>query len=260
MGESWFSHTCVRRLYICHGGFFEYDMGHMTYGYNLGKPTTVITVFLLLETDQGYVVFDTGWEPGMVPVLDAIGMKPAIGEENDLGHYLERMDVKPKDIYAVVLSHLHLDHAGGLPRLKGCKVVVQRAELNYARGPYSFSAIPYTKLGWEFGEFEWEPVEGDTVLLEGLALLLLNGHTPGTSGLLVNLPQRGPLIFTGDNCYLKVNLENDLIPGSIWQPEMAWNSLRKAKFLAELTGAELIPSHDREYYEQELAMFPQCME
>lgn len=260
LDAGWFSRTSVRRMYVCNAGYFDYDMGHMTFGYNMGTPLTVITVFLVLETDSGYVVFDTGWSPNMVPVLESIGLNPRIGPENDVGRYLEELGIGAGEVRMAVLSHLHLDHAGGLARFKGCRVVVQRDELNHARGPHPFAAIPYTRLDWDFPDFEWEAVDGDVMLDKGLALVLLNGHTPGTSGLLVNLPNRGPLLFTGDNCYLRVNLENDLIPGSIWEPRQAWHSLRKAKFLAELTGASLVPSHDREVYGEKLPLFPECLD
>lgn len=257
---SWFSKTVVRRMYVCNAGFFDYDMGHMTYGYNMGRSVTIITVFLVLETEQGYILFDTGWSPNMVPILEAIGLRPSIGEENGIAHYLDRLGIREDEIRMVLLSHLHLDHAGGLHALKGKKVVVQRGELNYARGPFAFSAVPYTKLDWDFQDFEWEIIDGDTVLSDGLALVMQNGHTPGTMGLLVNLKQWGPLFFTGDNCYLMANIENDLIPGSLWSPLQAWYSLRKAKFLSHITGAVLVPSHDPDFYGVEIPLFPKFLE
>ncbi len=256
----WFEKTVVRRVYVFHGGTFEYDMGHMTYGYNLGRHLEIVTVFLLLETEGGYVLFDTGWSQGMVPVLEAIGLKPSISEWNDVLRCLERAGISADDVSMILLSHLHLDHSGGLSRFKGKRVLVQKDELSYARSPHGFAAVPYARLDWEFGDFQWEEVEGDKVLDNGLALIMLNGHTPGTMGLLVHLKKAGTLLFTGDNCYLTVNIENDLIPGSVWNPAAAWYSLRKIKFLAELTGARPIPSHDGEVYGKLVPFFPEYLE
>ncbi|MGQ9476846.1 MAG: N-acyl homoserine lactonase family protein [Actinomycetota bacterium] len=256
----WFEKTVVRRAFVFNGGTFDYDMGHMTYGYNMGRHLTVVTVFLLLETDSGYVLFDTGWSRGMVPVLESIGLNPSISEENDVLRCLDRAGVSRDDISMIVLSHLHLDHAGGLSHFKGKRALVQKDELSYARSPHGFAAVPYARLDWEFGDYEWEEVEGDKIIDHGLALVMLHGHTPGTMGIMFHLQKSGTFLFTGDNCYLLTNIENELIPGSVWSPAAAWYSLRKIKFLAALTGARPIPSHDGEVYGRLIPFFPEYLE
>jgi glyoxylase-like metal-dependent hydrolase (beta-lactamase superfamily II) len=158
------------------------------------------------------------------------------------------------------MSHVHVDHDGGLRHFKGKRILVQRDEINYAGNPHPFTAIPYAKVDWEFADYEWEALDGDTVLSDGLAVLLANGHTPGTQGLLLNLPKAGPVLFTSDCCYLKVNIENDLIPGSVWNTVAAWYSLKKVKFLAGILGAELVPGHDPDYYGVEIPVYPEYLE
>jgi 7,8-dihydropterin-6-yl-methyl-4-(beta-D-ribofuranosyl)aminobenzene 5'-phosphate synthase len=58
-------------------------------------------VAFLIETDEGRVLFDTGWS-GTV-----------------LLHNLELLGVDPSTIDAVALSHAHYDHSGGLSALLG---------------------------------------------------------------------------------------------------------------------------------------------
>ncbi len=62
----------------------------------------------LIETDEKTILFDTGWQGSLL-----------IENMKALGH-------TPTDIDAVVISHEHWDHAGGLPRIlnQGCDLDV----------------------------------------------------------------------------------------------------------------------------------------
>lgn len=256
----WLNDTVVERVYIFNGGLFDYDKGHMTYGLNLGQHMTIFTPFMLIITKNEKILLDTGWSSGIVPVLEAMGLNPQIGPEHDVAACLKEAGLSPDDIDYIIMSHVHIDHDGGLRHFKGKRILVQRDEISYAGNPHPFAAIPYTRLDWEFTDYEWEALDGDTILSNGLAVILLNGHTPGTQGLLVNLPKRGPVLFTSDCCYLEENIEGDLIPGSVWSTMAAWHSLKKAKSLAGILGAALVPGHDPNYYGVEVPIFPEYLE
>lgn len=79
-----------------------------------------IGVFLISHPD-GPILFDTGEsprfnEPGYNPIWNPgrFLTKTSIGAEDCILRQLEARGVKAKDLQAIVLSHLHSDHAGGL--------------------------------------------------------------------------------------------------------------------------------------------------
>ena len=69
---------------------------------------------LLVTSQQGHIIIDAGTPKGGVQVVDTI----------------RKLGFKPKDVRAIVFSHEHLDHAGGL------------AELQRATGAPVLSRVP----------------------------------------------------------------------------------------------------------------------
>jgi len=146
---------------------------------------------ILIKTRQGNVVYDTGWSPQMVPVLAQLGYNPSVTEEHALPNRLAELDLKPDDIRYVVLSHLHVDHAGGVQFLPNAEFIVQRSEYRYALHPHSFNALVYNRTDFDFPSFNWRIIDGDQVLMPGLTIVLANGHSAGLQALVVDLPETG---------------------------------------------------------------------
>ncbi|MBU2961251.1 MBL fold metallo-hydrolase [Citreicella sp. C3M06] len=107
----------------------------------------------------------------------------------DLGDGLEageRPDLSGAGrIDAVILSHAHEDHAGGLDRLP-----------EIGSPPVFASAETLRQLGQRLPAAHALPEQGEAEVL-GLPLLLgRSGHAPG--GIWMRLPTRGGLLYTGD--------------------------------------------------------------
>lgn len=75
----------------------------------------------LFETNEGLVLVDTG-----MGINDYLHPKPlmrfflaAMRSERDINetalYQIQRLGYKPSDIKHIVMTHLHFDHAGGLP-------------------------------------------------------------------------------------------------------------------------------------------------
>lgn len=173
---------------------------------------------LLIETDDsGLVLVDSGIglngarDPGRWLGWDFVAMTMPLRDEREtaVGH-IRRLGLRPEDVRHVVLTHLDLDHAGGLADFPNATVHVYAAEHEAALAPASFKEKQrYRKVIFSHGP-RWqtyaepgEPWFGfDAVRqLDGLPpeilLVPLAGHTMGHAGVAVDTGN-GWLLHAGD--------------------------------------------------------------
>ncbi len=72
------------------------------------------------------------------------------------------------------------------------------------------------------------------------------GHTPGHQVLLVDLPETGPVVLSGDLYHSALAFENDIVPAPNTDAEATRASFEKVKKLLEEKGATLWIQHDKE--------------
>jgi len=248
--------TVVEKMFLLDGGSVELDKSSMTFGHDAGQKVRVPSPVYLFKTKQGYVLFDTGWWPQAVPLLDGLGLKPAITPAQSLPRLLEQAELEPDQIGKVILSHLHVDHAGGVQFLPKAEFIVQKDEYSYAFHPHAFSQLAYIQPAFDFPSYKWTLIDGDQVLMPGLTVVLANGHTPGLQALIVDLPETGVVILASDCCYLGQNLDQEIIPGIVWDPTRALHSIKKLKTLAHLLDGVVFPNHDIDLWESTLRKYP----
>lgn len=100
---------------------------------------------------------------------------------------LNSLHIKP-DI--IVLSHLHWDHASGLTVLAGREypIYVQRTEVFHATAPTNAQKIMYD---FEYSDKYWRnalfvEIDGSVKVSDGIEIIHLPGHTPGSQGVIVS--------------------------------------------------------------------------
>jgi glyoxylase-like metal-dependent hydrolase (beta-lactamase superfamily II) len=245
--------TKVRKMFVLDGGSFLYETAMMVFG-RVGAEThqRVFTPMYAFETEEGWVLYDTGWPPEAIPMLVDLGMDPKIGDENSAVGQLKKIGVSPSDVTKIILSHLHVDHAGGLQFFPAARVYVQKDELAYALYPNSFQALAYARETFILPDIKWEVMEGDGVILPGLTTVLANGHTPGLQGLVVELPKSGFILLCADACYLRENYEQNLPPGNVWNPVLAQYALKRYHALLAILGARFFPGHEYDFFTREI--------
>jgi glyoxylase-like metal-dependent hydrolase (beta-lactamase superfamily II) len=114
----------------------------------------------------------------------------AIENSPGLLESLEEAGIRPEEIDALVLSHLHFDHAGGATRFSSGKPVpafpnatlyVQAAELAHARAPNPRDRASYRSDDWEpyarAGRIE--EIQGEREIRPGVRVVPLPGHNAG---------------------------------------------------------------------------------
>jgi glyoxylase-like metal-dependent hydrolase (beta-lactamase superfamily II) len=173
---------------------------------------------LLVETSGGLVLVDTG-----LGEADVLGRRGAVYERRlrMLGARLEREETalqqvarlgySPDEVRHIVLTHLDLDHAGGLEDFPRAEVHVLAREHEAAMARRTWlERSRYRPELWEHhprwvlhhpdeGErwFGFEAVRAISGLPPELVVIPLHGHTRGHAGVAVETPD-GWLLHAGD--------------------------------------------------------------
>ncbi|PXX65546.1 metallo-beta-lactamase superfamily protein [Nocardia tenerifensis] len=188
------------------------------------SPAHAVNHCLLVETDAaGLVLVETGI--GLDDVRDPAGTlgadwvamaQPLLDEEETAIRQVARLGYKPADVRHIVLTHLDVDHCGGLPDFPQAEVHVLAAELAAALA--EAPSFRYRDAHWAH-EPRWvtySPERGEdwfgftSTRLRGLPddfrLIPLGGHTAGHAGVAVRDGERW-LLHSGDAYYYHRELE-----------------------------------------------------
>ena len=134
-------------------------------------------------------------------------LKPAV----PLPDLLRRAGEDPAKLRWVILSHVHLDHSGGLMDLPRLPVLLTREELQFASDPrvqakgyiiaahtQKFPPVAAPTLRFEATPYETFDESADLYKDGSVVVVPLRGHTPGSVGIFVNLSPTRRLFYVGD--------------------------------------------------------------
>lgn len=209
---------------------------------------------LVIEHPEATILWDTGSHPeageGHWPAYLYDAFEHYDAHEHPLNGDLEEVGYALSEIDAVIQSHLHLDHAGGLHEFAGTDIpiYVHEEELKHAYYSAKTPAGDPAYLAQDFDhDLNWRVVHGEREMrFEGIEFLHLPGHTPGLMGLRLTLPEAGTVVIAGDQAYVAENYveERPLGPTLLWSKRDWYDSLRKLKEIERREDATLFFGHD----------------
>lgn len=183
---------------------------------------------LLIETDQGLVLVDTGFAhkditsptfPQTQLLKHAMGAK--FLPEECAAIQIKALGLSPHDVTHIILTHLDPDHAGGLMDFPNAQVHVQARELEAALNPVTlWEKTRYRQYLWRHkpnwrtyspeGE-KWHGFDAVRALsgdLYDILLVPLQGHTRGHCGVAVST-ENGWLLHCGDAYFHSAEVSAD---------------------------------------------------
>ncbi len=223
----------------------------------------------LIEHAGGLILFDTGQDrasvtdPSYFPggftghIYDRLA-RFHIGEDGTLTAQLATLGYAPADVDTAILSHLHQDHMGGLPVLRGTDLLVAGAEWaelskpapeprGFLRQHIQLPGLNWHQLGLESSaDPTLAPFTSSLDLMGDGSLMLLPtpGHTAGSMSLLIRRGERPPLLLVGDLTYGAELLERGQLPGVGGHRQLAETTAKVLALKQTMPGLVILPAHD----------------
>jgi N-acyl homoserine lactone hydrolase len=214
---------------------------------------------VLIDHPNGKILYDTGCHPDAMtgywpPCLKSIF--PYYHNDNQLLlKQLELTGTAPEEIKTVILSHLHLDHAGNLHLFRHAEIYVHRKDYDYGKSLIDSSPNPEAHGAYVRADLVGIPkdklhfVDNDFEFVENVEVITLPGHTPGVLGLMVHLDREGTVIFPMDAVYTEENYGPPVkISGIVYDSVSFVESIEKIRNLQKKYAAKVMYSHDMPFF------------
>jgi len=236
--------------FLC--GTITADAGTFARG-DSGEVTVPVPCYLVRHRGRN-VLFDAGLHAGVA--IDAAGrlgvmeqyFRHRLAREQGIGAQLSAFHIEPSSIDAVILSHLHYDHVGGVAQLPNARLIVNRREWSAAHESADQGAGAYNPKDFDCGH-EVQLIEGEfDVFGDGAVTTLPTpGHTHGHQSLAIRTANGGEIILAADACYLCRTLDDERLPpfsADVSRQMASLHALRERR----AAGARIFPGHDPAFW------------
>ncbi|NEU95687.1 N-acyl homoserine lactonase family protein [Bradyrhizobium uaiense] len=214
-----------------------------------------------IEHPEGVIVVDSGQGTHLLEhsrelnpyVRWEVGFQ--IEREQEIGPQLRALGIGARDVRKVVLTHLHMDHDGGLAHFPNSEIIVPAGELAQARGllgrlrgylphrwPTWFDPTPVELPAEQFGSFKRSrrlTKAGDIVAVA------TPGHTPNHMSVVVQDGDTA-IFLAGDTSYNQALMLSGTVDGVSAGVDIAKATLDAIKAFAQSRPTIYLPTHDPE--------------
>jgi glyoxylase-like metal-dependent hydrolase (beta-lactamase superfamily II) len=244
--------------FIC--GILKTQTQYLLKDTRVGAPFDIPVTFFMIRHGKEWVAFDTG-NNAMVakdpvaywgePVTKAY--MPVMKDFEEFKVQIKKLEIEPKDIKAAIISHGHLDHAGAIDNFKGTKVPIyfQKKELELIKKAVeSGQKTAYIPDDFKvMNELNIQGIEGpfDVFGDQTVVAFPTPGHTEGHQSLMVRQTGGKTLVLASDAMYTIENMQEAIPPGLAWDIPQSLQGLYVFRMMKNL-GAEVVPSHDPDYW------------
>jgi 4-pyridoxolactonase len=239
--------TKQTRVFVLDGGTLVIDGYHLYWNAGPGGEVRFPCYSVLVDHAEGLFLFDTGYDLAHVKAVLPFE-KPIQSAGQTIPGQLALLGLTPSRVTHVINSHYHFDHVGGNKHCTAATTIAHRRELEQSHHCQPFEKLGYSDLSFDAIGTRYELLDGDTEIARGVRLYETPGHTAGHLSLMVELPGRRPMLFTGDAVYTRRSLAEGIVSGFHLDPVACLTSINRLTSLAAEHDAEIFCSHDAEAF------------
>lgn len=229
-----------------------------TAGDYAGETDTFSNTCWLVRHPEGNLLWDLGL-PGILTSQDeqTTGVF-TVWLEKTISQQMDELGLPMGDVDYVAISHSHFDHTGQADLLDDSLWLVNQMEYEYMFPAPEVAEVEPTEGDNEADGSDaasqfpgFEPLrheiiaDNHDVFGDGSVIIFMTpGHTPGHSSLLVNLPETGPVLLTGDLYHRAESRELKRVPQFNTSEETTLASMDAFEAKAAELGAKVIIQHE----------------
>ena len=211
-----------------------------------------------IEHRDGVILVDTGSNAGLMSLPKyhpyfQLAVRFDIDREQEVGAGLKALGIGAADVKTVVLTHMHIDHDGGLADLPRSAVLAAPGEIRDASGlrgriggylpqrwPSGFDPKPLELAIEPFGPF----ARSRKLTADGAVVAIPTpGHTAHHLSVVADVGD-ALVVLGGDAAYSQANLTGGFVDGVSPDAAAALDSLDRLRKLAASRPAIFLPTHD----------------
>jgi len=215
----------------------------------------------VIEHQEGVTVVDTG--QGTHLLENGRSWHPyhrwevlfRLEREQEIGPQLRALGIGPRDVKRVVLTHLHVDHDGGLAHFPQTEILVSRGELRTARGwmgrargylPQRWpSWFDPTALDLDAGPFGPFAASARLTRAGDLLAVATPGHTAHHLSVIA-MDRDAAYFLAGDTSYTEPLMRAGTVDGVSPDEQVAARTLAAIRRFATERRVVYLPTHDPE--------------